>query len=147
MNDGYIAQDDRGGREGGRRGSGGCICSIGFEVVSLRFISIAKWVKFGEIQASLNFVPESCSCMPPAQQHFKVHSTHFYCQYLGYFQCNPANAHIFSHCLAVQDEWKMQDLEFPHFLIHSDPHLIEVGYNLLNDVTCCTPQILFWLQL
>lgn len=60
MNDGYIAQDDR------REGAGECICSICFEVVSLRFIFIAKRVKFGEIQASLNFVPESCSCVPLA---------------------------------------------------------------------------------
>lgn len=58
MNDGYIAQDDRGGREGGREaGRGRCICGICCEVVSLRFISIVKRVKFGEIQASLNFVP------------------------------------------------------------------------------------------
>lgn len=29
---------------------------------------IAKRVKFGEIQASLNFVPESCSFMPAVPQ-------------------------------------------------------------------------------
>lgn len=58
MNDGYIAQDDK-GREGerGREEEGGCICSIGCKIGSLRFISIAKRVKFRENQASLNFVP------------------------------------------------------------------------------------------
>lgn len=130
MNDGYIAQDDRERREGERER--GCICSIGCGVVSLRFISIAKWVKFREIQASLNFVPKSSSLMPWVLQHFWVHSTPFYCQYLGYFQCYPVKTCILSHCLALQDGWKMQELGFPHFLIHphSDPHLIEVGYNL-----------------
>lgn len=147
MNDGYIAQDDRGRRQGGREGGGGCICSICCEAVSLRFISIAKRVKFGEIEASLNFVPESCSFMPPVLQHFRVHSTPFFCQYLGYFQCNPVYTRLLSHCLALQDGWKMQELGFPHFLIHSDLHLIEVGNNLLNDVTCRTPQILFWPEL
>lgn len=83
MNDGYIAQEDRGRR--GEPESEGCICSICSEVVSLRFISLPKRVKFGEIQASLNFVPESCSFMPAVLQHFRVHSTTFYCQYLFYF--------------------------------------------------------------
>ncbi len=97
--------------EGGReRESGGCICSICCEAVSLRFISIAKRVKFGEIEASLNFVPKRCSFMPPVLQHFRVHSTPYYCQYLGYFQCNLVKTCILSHCLALQNGWKMEEL-------------------------------------
>lgn len=99
------------------RASRGCICSICCEVVSLKFISLTKRVKFGEIQASLNFVPESCSFMPAVLQYFRVHSTPFYCQYLCYF--HPLNTHILSHCLAFQDGWKMQELGFPHFLIQN----------------------------
>lgn len=121
MNEWWIYCTGRQGKEEGERERG---MHMQYAArLCLRFICIVKQVKFREIQASLNFVPESCSFMPWLLQHFRVHSAPFYSQYLGYFQCNPVNTPILSHRSALQDGWKMQALGFPHFLIHSDPHL------------------------
>lgn len=120
MNDGYIAQDDR--------GRGLHIPYIQLDLFSLR----NGW-------SSGKFIIKLCTW----ELLFHATNPSEFIVHRSTVSIWVIFSHILSHCLTLLDWCKMQELGFPHFLIHSHPHLSRSGISLAEWCYTLHTPILF----